>query len=75
MSGFDVQDVKGDGGCYYRCLSLYFTGSEGNYMKYRREVMDYIRENLVRKTRTRNDKETIVGNEMFPSLYRTTTPP
>ena len=46
LSGYDVQDVKGDGGCYYRCLSLFFTGSESNYMKYRREVLEYIRENL-----------------------------
>ncbi|TRY67755.1 hypothetical protein TCAL_15861 [Tigriopus californicus] len=46
LTGYDVQDVKGDGGCYYRCLSLYFTGSEDNYMKYRRDVMAYIRQNL-----------------------------
>ncbi len=46
MAGFDVKDVRGDGGCYYRCLSLYFTGSEDSYMKYRREVLAYIRENL-----------------------------
>ena len=46
MSSYDVQDVKGDGGCYYRCLSLYFTGSEENYMKFRREVMAYLRSNL-----------------------------
>ena len=46
LSNYNVQDVRGDGGCYYRCLSLYFTGSEDNYMRYRREVMNYIRDNL-----------------------------
>ncbi|CAB4063775.1 unnamed protein product [Lepeophtheirus salmonis] len=46
LSGYTVQDVRGDGGCYYRCLSLYFTGTESNYNNYRREVMSYIRENL-----------------------------
>lgn len=45
LSGYDVQDVRGDGGCYYRCLSLYFTGSEDNYNKYRREVVNYIKDN------------------------------
>jgi hypothetical protein len=46
LAGYDVKDVRGDGGCYYRCLSLFFNGSEENYMKYRREVLAYIRENL-----------------------------
>jgi len=46
LSGYDVRDVKGDGGCYYRCLSVYFTGSEENYNQYRREVMSYIKQNL-----------------------------
>ena len=46
LSGYTLRDVRGDGGCYYRCLSLYFSGSEENYMKYRREVLAYIRENL-----------------------------
>lgn len=44
LAGYEVRDVKGDGGCYYRCLSLYFTGSEDNYNKYRREVVGYLRE-------------------------------
>ena len=35
LSGYDVQDVRGDGGCYYRCLSLFYTGSEDSYNKYR----------------------------------------
>ena len=38
LSAYDVQDVRGDGGCYYRCLSLYFTGSEESYNKYRYRV-------------------------------------
>lgn len=46
LSGYDVRDVRGDGGCYYRCLSVYFTDSEESYNKYRREVMSYIREHL-----------------------------
>ena len=44
MAGYEVRDVKGDGGCYYRCLSVYFTGTEDNYNKYRREVVGYLRE-------------------------------
>jgi len=46
LTGYDVRDVKGDGGCYYRCLSVYFTGSEDNYNQYRREVMSYIKQNM-----------------------------
>jgi len=46
LAGYDIQDVIGDGGCFYRCLSLYFTGCEDNYNKYRREVVGYIRENM-----------------------------
>jgi len=46
LGGYDVQDVKGDGGCYYRCLSVYFTGREENYNKYRREVVGYIQEHM-----------------------------
>ena len=46
LAGYDVRDVKGDGGCYYRCLSAYFTGAEDSYNKYRREVVAYIREHL-----------------------------
>ena len=38
LSAYDVQDVRGDGGCYYRCLSLYFTGSEESYNKYRYNI-------------------------------------
>ena len=38
LSAYDVQDVRGDGGCYYRCLSLYFTGSEESYNKYRSNI-------------------------------------
>jgi len=45
LIGYDVRDVRGDGGCYYRCLSVYFTGSEDSYNKYRKEVMSYIKEN------------------------------
>eukprot|EP00093_Oithona_nana_P012817 12817.XXX_781845_783327_1 [CDS] Oithona nana genome sequencing. len=44
LAGYEVRDVKGDGGCYYRCLSVYFTGTEDNYNKYRREVVGYLRE-------------------------------
>jgi len=46
LVGYDVRDVIGDGGCYYRCLSVYFSGSEENYNTYRREVMSYIKQNL-----------------------------
>jgi len=46
LAGYDVRDVKGDGGCYYRCLSAYFTGAEESYNKYRREVVAYIRDHL-----------------------------
>ena len=46
LAGYDVRDVKGDGGCYYRCLSAYFTGAEDSYNKYRREVVAYIRDHL-----------------------------
>ena len=46
LSSYNVQDVTGDGGCYYRCLSLFFTGNENNYMRFRREVMAYIREHV-----------------------------
>lgn len=46
LVNYDVRDVKGDGGCYYRCLSVYFTGSEESYNTYRREVMSYIKQNL-----------------------------
>lgn len=46
LAGYDVRDVKGDGGCYYRCLSAYFTGTEDNYNKYRREVVGYIRDHM-----------------------------
>jgi len=46
LAGYEVRDVKGDGGCYYRCLSVYFTGSEENYNKHRREVVGYIREHM-----------------------------
>jgi len=42
LAGYNIQDVKGDGGCYYRCLSVYFTGCEDNYNKYRQEVVGYI---------------------------------
>lgn len=44
LIGYDVRDVRGDGGCYYRCLSVYFTGSEDSYNTHRREVMSYIKE-------------------------------
>jgi len=46
LAGYEVRDVKGDGGCYYRCLSVYFTGSEENYNKHRREVVGYMREHM-----------------------------
>jgi len=45
LVGYDVRDVRGDGGCYYRCLSVYFSGSEESYNTYRREVMAYIKQN------------------------------
>ena len=47
LAGYDdVRYVKADGGCYFRCLSAYFTGAEDSYNKYRREVVAYIREHL-----------------------------
>jgi len=45
LLGYDVRDVRGDGGCYYRCLSVYFTGEEDSYNRYRKEVMSYIKQN------------------------------
>ncbi len=60
--------MKGDGGCYYRCLSLYFTGSESNYMKYRREVLDYIRENLVRTKKITVEKKWEIVESFKPVL-------
>ena len=47
LAGYDdVRYVKADGGCYFRCLSAYFTGAEDSYNKYRREVVAYIRDPL-----------------------------
>lgn len=44
LIGYDVRDVRGDGGCYYRCLSVYFTGAEDSYNKFRKEVMSFIKD-------------------------------
>ena len=46
FAGYDVRYVKGDGGCYFRCLSAYFTGAEDSHNKYWREVVAYIHDHL-----------------------------
>ena len=69
MAGYDVKDVRGDGGCYYRCLSLFFSGSEENYMRYRREVLAYIKENLENYS-TMIRSETASTNDYFSRKMR-----
>ena len=37
--------VRGDGNCFYRCLSRSFYGHEDNHGKIRKETVDFIRPN------------------------------
>jgi len=69
LGSYDVKDVRGDGGCYYRCLSLFFSGSEENYMRYRREVLAYIKENLENYS-TMIRSETASTNDYFSRKMR-----
>lgn len=72
LAGYDVRDVRGDGGCYYRCLSVYFTGAEDSYNKYRREVVAYIRENLENySTMIRSEVGYASTNDYFSRKMRT----
>ena len=38
-----MRNVGSDGHCYFRCISLAFTRSEKDYMKYRHEIVDMLR--------------------------------
>ena len=38
----NVHNVKGDGNCYFRCISYSFSGSEGYYDNVREVLCEYI---------------------------------
>jgi len=40
----DVTKVRGDGNCFFRCLSLNITGTETNHQVLRKAVVDYMKE-------------------------------
>lgn len=33
-----IENIMGDGNCFYRSMSYFFTGTESNYRKYRYEI-------------------------------------
>lgn len=39
---FFVRDVKGDGNCLFRCLSLYLYGDENEHKTIRKEIVDFV---------------------------------
>jgi hypothetical protein len=41
-SGCDEVVVKGDGNCFYRCVSLYICGTEDNHSEVRRDINDFM---------------------------------
>ena len=45
ISQFYLQDVKGDGNCGYRCISLQLYGNENEYTKIRNDVYSYLNSN------------------------------
>ena len=40
----DVLKVRGDGNCFFRCLSLNITGTKTNHQVLRKAVVDYMKE-------------------------------
>ena len=42
---FEVVDVRRDGNCYFRALSLILEGTEDNYKKYKKELAEYLEKN------------------------------
>lgn len=42
---FNQINIKADGNCFYRCLSMYFTRNEESYNKIRLEICNFRKEN------------------------------
>ena len=40
-----IRDVKGDGNCFFRCISVFFNGDEDKHEDIRRKVVETLREN------------------------------
>ena len=40
-----IRDVKGDGNCFFRCISVFFNGDEDKHEDIRRNVVETLREN------------------------------
>merc|ERR1711964_760636 len=43
---FRIEDVNSDGNCFYRALSLCFTGTESNYHWYRLQITNYMQAHM-----------------------------
>ena len=41
----EYRDVNGDGNCLFRAISDQMTGKESNHRKFRRDAVDYVKNN------------------------------
>ena len=61
--GFEIIDVPGDGNCLFRSISDQMGEGTNNHSSYRKQVVEYIREN-------RFDFEPFLDNETFEDFLK-----